>query len=297
MLRRLFNNPYLLLVLTVLFWSGNWVIGRGLRGEIPPVALAFWRWSLAFLCTLPYAWPHRSQAWPSLRDHWPLLALLALLGITGYNTLAYFGLQFTTATNGVLLNAFIPVVIIGLSVAFLGKRLGLAEIFGVAISLCGVIVIVAHGEISRLLALSFNPGDFWIMLSVFVWAGYTLLLQRRPTHLAPMLLLALLTLLGIIGLTPLYVWELAQGKAIHWSVASITSIAYTGIFPAFLGYVFWNRAVAQVGGARAGLFIHVMPVATPLLSAIFLGETPSFYHFTGMLLIIGGIVLSTRWSR
>ncbi|GAB2899754.1 DMT family transporter [Uliginosibacterium flavum] len=288
------DNPWLLLVLTVLFWSGNWVVGRGFRGDVPPVALAFWRWMIALACVLPFAWPHRAEAWPALRAHWRILLALGLLGITGYNTLAYLGLQTTTATNGVLLNSFIPIVIIGLGCAFLGKRLHALQSLGVSVSLAGVTVIVAHGELVRLATLSFNPGDLWIMVSVFVWAGYTLLLQRRPAGLAPMLLLALLTAIGLLGLLPFYLWELAQGRVIHATLPALAGIAYTGIFPAFLGYVFWNRAVARVGAASAGLFIHLMPVATPLLSALFLGEAPQAYHFAGMALIIAGIFLSTR---
>lgn len=295
-LRRLFGNPWLLLVLTVLFWSGNWVVGRGMRADVPPVALAFWRWVIAFACTLPFAWPHRAQAWPALRGHWPILLVLALLGITAYNTLAYFGLQYTTATNGVLLNSFIPVVILVLGWSFLGKPVRGRELLGLASSLLGVTVIVAHGEFARLLGLSFNPGDLWIMVSVFVWAIYTLLLSRRPAGLAPMLLLAILTALGVLGLLPFYLWELGQGRVIHLSAGALAGMAYTGIFPAFLGYVFWNRAVAQVGAAPAGLFIHLMPVATPLLSAFFLGERAEAYHFIGMSLIIGGILVSTRRS-
>lgn len=296
LLRRCFDNPWLLLVLTVLFWSGNWVVGRGMRGELPPVALAFWRWVIAFACTLPFAWPHRAQAWPALRAHWPILGLLSLLGITAYNTLAYLGLQHTTATNGVLLNSFIPVVILLLGWLFLAKPMRARELLGVSLSLLGVTIIVAHGELARLTGFSFNPGDLWIMLSVFVWAAYTLLLARRPAGLAPMLLLALLTALGAAGLLPFYLWELAQGRSIVLSAASLAGMAYTGIFPAFLGYVFWNRAVAQVGGAAAGLFIHLMPVATPVLSALFLGERVQAYHLAGMALIIGGIFIST-WRR
>ncbi|MDO6386774.1 DMT family transporter [Uliginosibacterium sp. 31-12] len=293
LLRRL-DQPLLLLVLTVLFWSGNWVVGRGLRADVPPVALAFWRWVIAFACTLPFAWPCRAQAWPALREHWPILLILALLGITAYNTLAYLGLQYTTATNGVLLNSFIPVVILVLGWGFLGKPVHGRALLGLGASLLGVLVIVAHGEFARLLGLSFNPGDLWIMVSVFVWAAYTLLLTRRPAGLEPMLLLALLTAIGVLGLAPFYLWELAQGRSIHFSAGALAGMAYTGIFPAFLGYVFWNRAVAQVGAATAGLFIHLMPVATPLLSALFLGEAPRLYHLAGMSLIIGGIFISTR---
>lgn len=287
------DNPYLLLLLTVLFWSGNWVVGRGFRGEVPPVALAFWRWSIACACTLPFAWPHRQQIGAALRQHTGILALLSLLGVTGYNTLTYIGLQHTTATNGVLLNSFIPIVIIALSWACFGKRLSMRETIGVLVSLCGVTVIVAHGDPATLATLSFNPGDLWIMVSVFVWAGYTLLLQFRPAGLHPMAMLAILTAMGVLTLAPLYAWELAQGRLIHASPAALAGVLYTGVFPAFLGYVFWNRAVAQVGGAVSGLFIHLMPVFTPLLSALFLGEAPRAYHFAGMALILGGIVLTT----
>jgi drug/metabolite transporter (DMT)-like permease len=158
----------------------------------------------------------------------------------------------------------------------------------------GVSVIVAHGDFALLAALSFNPGDLWIMASVVVWAAYTVLLRFRPPGLHPMALLCLLTGIGVVGLAPLYGWELAQGRLIHATPAALAGMAYTGIFPAFLGYVFWNRAVAQVGGALAGLFIHVMPVATPLLAAIFLNETPHLYHLAGMGLILGGIVIASR---
>ncbi|HEX5125345.1 MAG TPA: DMT family transporter, partial [Rhodocyclaceae bacterium] len=208
--------------------------------------------------------------------------------------LTYIGLQFTTATNGVLLNSFIPIVIMCLSWAFFGKRLTGVQMLGGLISLIGVSVIVAHGNLATLATLSFNPGDLWIMVSVFVWAGYTILLQFRPAGLHPMVLLALLTAIGVVGLAPLYGWELAQGHTIHFAPASVAGMLYTGVFPAFLGYVFWNRAVEQVGGFISGLFIHLMPVFTPLLSAIFLNERPHPYHFAGMALIISGIAFTTR---
>ncbi len=293
-LRQRLTNPYLLLFLAVLFWSGNWVVGRGVRDDVPPLAQAFWRWLIAFGCVCPCAWPHRAQLVPALRHHWRIITLLSLLGIAGYNTLTYIGLQTTTATNGVLLNSFIPIVIIGLSWLFLGQRLVLREALGIAVSLTGVSVIVAHGDLALLASLHFNPGDLWIMASVFVWAAYTVLLRLRPPGLHPMALLCLLTGIGVVTLAPLYVLELARGRFIHVTFAALAGMAYTGIFPAFLGYVFWNRAVAQVGGAQAGLFIHVMPVATPLMAALFLHETAHLYHFVGMGLIFSGILVATR---
>ena len=140
------RHPYLLLTLTALFWSGNIVVGRGLRADVPPVALAFWRWVIALACTLPLAWPHWRRQWPALRKGWLAVLLLGLLGIGGYNTFAYVGLQYTTATNALLLNSFIPIVTIAISWAFLGKHLNRVEGLGVLVSLAGVATVVSQGD-------------------------------------------------------------------------------------------------------------------------------------------------------
>ncbi|MGB8249011.1 MAG: DMT family transporter, partial [Azonexus sp.] len=121
--RHFYSNPYLLLTLTALFWSGNMVLGRGIRADVPPMALAFWRWAIAFALVLPLAMPHFRSQWPLLKQGWKPLLFLGLLGVGGYNTFAYIALQYTSATNAVLLNSFIPVATIAISWAFLGKHL------------------------------------------------------------------------------------------------------------------------------------------------------------------------------
>lgn len=133
-MKKLFANPYLLLMLTVLFWSGNMVVGRGARGDIPPLTFSFWRWFIAFLFILPLALPHLNAQWPLLKKGWRPLLVLGLLGVGGYNTFAYLALQYTTATNATLLNSFIPVATIAISWAFLGKHLRRAEGIGVLVS-------------------------------------------------------------------------------------------------------------------------------------------------------------------
>lgn len=293
---RLRLSPYLLLTLSSLFWAGNWIVGRGFRAEVPPLALSFWRWSIAFLLVLPFAWPHLSRDWPKMRAHWGWLALMGLLGIAAYNTLAYLGLRYTTATNGLVLNSFIPIAIVALGWTFLGKRLSGIEALGIAASLLGVLTIVAHGDPAVLAALTPNVGDLWILVSVFVWASYTLMLPHRP-DIHPMSFLAAITFFGLVELVPAWLWETSEGHHVVVSLPSLLAIAYTGIFPAFLGFVCWNRGVAEVGPARAGLFIHLMPVFGIVLSAVFLGERPELYHALGIALIFFGIWLNTRLPR
>jgi drug/metabolite transporter (DMT)-like permease len=288
------TNPYLLLTLTALFWSGNMVLGRGIRADVPPMALAFWRWALAFALVLPLALPHLKEQWPLLKKGWKPVVILGLIGVGGYNTFAYIALQYTSATNAVLLNSFIPVATIAISWAFLGKHLKRLEGLGVVISMCGALTIVARGDFNVLLHLNLNIGDAWMLLAVAVWAVYTVGLAWRPSGVHPMLMLAAMTAVGLCALLPAYLWEMAQGRQINVYLGSLASLAYVGIFPSFLGYIFYNRGVGEVGASKASLFIHLMPVFGTLLSAIFLSEIPLWYHYLGIGLIFTGIWLTMK---
>jgi drug/metabolite transporter (DMT)-like permease len=292
----LYRNPYLLLTLTALFWSGNMVLGRGIRADVPPIALAFWRWIIALALVAPLALPHLKEQWPLLKKAWKTVLVLGLLGVGCYNTFAYIALQYTAATNAVLLNSFIPIVTIALSWLFLGKHLKPIEAIGVAISFTGAATIIARGDLQVLLGLSLNLGDVWMLGAVLTWAVYTVGLQWRPAGVHPMLMLGALTLVGVLALAPLYAWELGAfgGTARHINLRweALAGIAYVGIFPSFIGYIFYNKGVAEVGPNKASLFIHLMPVFGTLLSAAFLGELPHLYHLAGIALIFAGIYLT-----
>jgi drug/metabolite transporter (DMT)-like permease len=289
-------SPYLLLVLANLFWAGNWVVGRAMRGDIPPLALSFWRWTIALVFILPLARSHLRRDWQILASGWRWLALFGFLGTATYNALAYVGLQYTTATNGLLLNSFVPIAIVGLGWAFLGKRLRIVELLGVVTSLLGVLAIVARGDPRTLTLLEFNVGDAWIMASVLAWAIYTLLLPYRP-KVHPLSFLAGITFFGLLELLPAYGWEIASGRQISLDWASLAAIAYTGFFAAFLGFVFWNRAVAEAGPAKASLYYHLLPVFGIAFSILFLSEKPEVFHALGVALIFTGIWLNSRKPR
>ncbi len=286
-------SPYLLLSLANLFWAGNWIVGRGIRDEVPPLALSFWRWVIALAFLLPMAWPYLRRDRALLLAGWRWLLLFGILGTCLYNALAYIGLQQTEAVNALLLNSFIPIVIVLLAWLFQGKRLRNIETAGIVISFLGVLAIVARGDPRTLLMLSLNAGDFWILLSVVSWALYTLLLPRRPAA-HPLAFLFAIASIGLLATLPFYLLEIQGGRQIAATPASWLAIGYAGIFPAFLGFIFWNKGVEQVGAAQAGLFLHLMPAFGIVLAAVFLGERLLSFHFIGIALIFGGIFLTTR---
>jgi drug/metabolite transporter (DMT)-like permease len=286
-------SPYLLLALANLFWAGNWIVGRGMRADVPPIALSFWRWIIALACLLPLAWPYLRRDRALLVAGWRSLAVLGILGTCLYNALTYLGLQQTEAINGLLLNSFIPIVIVALAWIFQGKRLRGGEVVGIAASFAGVLTIVARGDPRNLLLLTLNLGDIWILLSVVAWAVYTLLLPKRPAA-HPLAFLFAIAAIGVAATLPIYLWEIASGRHINDSVGAWLAIGYAGVFPAFLGFIFWNKGVEQVGASKAGLFIHLLPAFGILLAALFLGERLLSFHFAGIALIFGGIFLTMR---
>jgi drug/metabolite transporter (DMT)-like permease len=287
-------SPYLLLVLTTFFWAGNFVLGRAVHELIPPIALSFWRWSAALMLVLPFAWPQLRRDWSGLRRHWVILSVLGVLGVTNFNTFVYLGLQTTTATSAVLLVSTTPVLIVALSFAMLGVRVTVAQMTGILTSLAGVLVIVAQGDPATLLELEPNRGDLWVLAAVVSWALYSVCLRWRPQGLHPLSFLVATFVLGLLPLLPLYLWELRVRGGFAIELPNLAAIGYVALFPSVLAYIFWNRAVASLGANRSGQFLHLMPAFGVALSVLLLGERPQGFHLLGIVLIGGGIALTTR---
>jgi drug/metabolite transporter (DMT)-like permease len=287
-------SPYLLLTLTPFFWACNWIVGRGLHAEIPPMAMTFYRWAFAIVFMLPFALPQVRRQWPLIRGHWRVLLLLGVLGVGSHNALAYLGLNYTTATNGVILNSFIPVMIIALSWLFLRQRLSNAQLAGVMVSLVGVLTILAQGSLEQLLAFRLNLGDVFVIVSMLLWSLYTICLRWRPPGLDMLAFLFVIACVGALAVLPVYLGEAMLDRHVEWTWEVVAALASVGLFSSFIAYIFWNRGVEQVGASVAGLFVHLMPVFGTILAWLFLGERLQLFHVAGIALILTGIYVTSR---
>ena len=288
------STAYVLLTLTALFWAGNWVIARGIQGHMSPIAMAFWRWFAAFLILLPVVAAPIAREWRVIGRSWKVLVVLGVLGVGAFNTLSYTGLKYTTATNGVLLNSVIPILIIAINVAVLREPLGARTAAGVAVSLSGVLLIVARGDADTLLHLRLNPGDLWILGAMLSWAIYTVCLRWRPHDLSSTAFTGSVIAIGVAVLLPIFAWDYTTGTRTQWGPVTWSAVAYFAVFPSVLAYFFWNAAVARVGGERAGAFLHLMPVLGAVLASVFLGESLMWYHYAGAILIFAGLFTASR---
>jgi len=294
LIQRAWHAPFLLLTLTALFWSGNWIIGRATVGEVPPIALAWWRWVLAVFFMLPLALPQIRACWPAIRRDWKKLVGFGILGTGYHNMFSYLGLQYTTATNGVMLNSAIPVFIMILGVLFFGQKLRWLQVTGVVISLAGVLAILSRGDVGVLAHLQLNIGDIILLASMVQWAYYTLALKWKPADIPALAFLCVCATVGVIAMTPAYVIAGAMGQEIRWSGSVVAALLYVGIVPSFIGYIFWNRGVELAGAEVAGMFIHLMPVFGSVLAWLFLSERLHLFHLVGIALILAGIFVAAR---
>jgi drug/metabolite transporter (DMT)-like permease len=286
--------PYLLLTCAALFWSGNFVLSRGMHAEIPPLALSFWRWSVALAILSLFAvgklWLQRREARRQAR----FIIIQGLLGVTGFNTLIYLAVQSTTAINAVLVNSCIPGADRGVLLALLSRRPHHSPgDAGVLTSLVGVWLIIGRGSLATLLELTMNRGDLLVLLAAVLWACYSANLKRYPKELHPYAYQAGIVIVGLAGLTPFYLLERVSGTGFALTPATIATIVYVGLFASVLAFLFWNHAVRSVGPNKAGPFIHLMPVFSTILAVIFLGERLYPYHLPGIALIVTGIILTT----
>ncbi len=291
-MKRVWNSAWTLLILANLFWAGNIVLGRGVAGLVPPIALAYWRWTGAFCVAIGFAWPYLKHDAPVLLRHWRMMLLLSATGIATYNTMSYIGLASTTALNVLLLQSAGPLIIILWAFALFGERPTPWQAAGVAVSLLGVATIAGHGSVDTLLRLSLNRGDVWILAAMAIYGVYMAMFRRRPqTH--PLSFLVATMGIGSMMILPFYVWETAQGGRIHGGPPAWFAMAYIAVFPSFIAYLLFNRGIELIGAARAGQSWHLMPLFGSILAVVFLGESFRPYHAIGIAMIGAGILLAS----
>ncbi len=290
-------RAFLLLGLVMVLWAGNSIVGRAVREDIPPFTLAFGRWAIASLVVLPMAWPHLRTQWPQVRARAGWLVLLGFLGVVCFNSFVYSGLHYTSAANALLLQAGIPALVLLLEFVLFRVVPARLQVLGVVVSTLGVLVIVFRGDGQAVLALRLGGrGDVLILGGVVSWAFYTVLLRKKPVVDAPVFVF-LTFLLGALVLAPMAFWEAAQGLRVHWSLPVVGAIFYVALFPSVLAYFIYIAATQQLGPARAGQAIALMPLFGALLSALLLGEVLAPYHGAGMALILAGIALGALALR
>jgi drug/metabolite transporter (DMT)-like permease len=286
-----------LLFVTPLLWSANYIGARAAVGVIGAHQLALARWTIAFLIMLPLALPALRRAWPHWHGEWRQALLLGALGMWICGAFVYIGAQTSPAVNIGLLYALAPVLIALLSIRLLGERLHGVQLAGAIAALCGVAVILFKGSLDNLRSVELTRGDLWVGVAVLAWTAYALILKHKVSVLDSFARLTVITFAGIVVLVPFTIAEIAWQGAVQPSWKALGLVLLLALLPGFGAYQAYAFVQRELGAARTGLILYLGPIYAALVAWVVLGEQPQWFHAVGAALILPGIYLATRTEK
>ena len=289
------NLAYLILILTTIFWSGNFIVGKAASTyEIPPFSLNFFRWFFAGLILLPFTFKELIGKKKYIFDNIRFFTVLGITSITIFNSIVYYSLYYTQVISGILMISTIPVWIIFISSILNIERTNIFQIIGVVFSLTGVIFIITKADLEIIKNLDFNKGDLSMVVAMFSWAIYSALLKSKKYEISQFALLQVVIITGLIFLTPIYLIEMYLGNVIVLGIPFVLTLTYVVFFPGLASFIFWIKGISLIGANRAGVFLHLMPIFGAIMAMLIFDEKFMYYHIFGALFIIVGITLSNK---
>ena len=289
------NLAYLLLVLTTLFWSGNFIVGKAASiYEIPPFSLNFYRWLFAGIILLPFTFKEILKKKNYIFENIGFFIILGISSITIFNSAVYYSLYYMQVISGVLMISTIPVWIMFISSILGIEKTNKFQIFGVILSLLGVLFIITKSDLNLIKNLDFNKGDLIMASGMFAWALYSALLKKKTYEISQITLLEVVIIIGLLFLVPIYFLEMKLGNPLIVDKPFILTLSYVVLLPGLASFFFWIKGISIIGANRAGVFLHLMPIFGSLMAIILFNEKFMLYHLLGAIFIIAGITLSNK---
>ena len=292
------NLAYIILILTTLFWSGNFIVGKAATDyDIPPFSLNFFRWLFAGLILLPFTYKELIIKKNYIYENLGTFSILGVTSITIFNSVVYYSLYYTQVINGILLISTIPVWIIVASSILKLEKTNVFQLMGVSLSLFGVIFIITKADLGIIKNLDFNKGDLSMVAAMLSWAIYSAFLKRKKYELSQFCLIQVIIFTGLFFLTPAFLYEISSGQIIKLQTPFYLILAYVVLFPSLVANYFYIKGISIIGANRTGAFLHLMPIFGALMAILIFDEKFVYYHFLGAICIIAGISLSNKKKK
>jgi len=291
------NNfkAYLMLTLCAFFWSGNFIVGKfAALYEVPPLTLNFFRWLIVWIILIPFTLRDILKNIKVVKKNFYPILLMSITSISVFNSVVYYSLNFTQVLNGALMISTIPVLIIFISFFFKIEKINFNQIFGLVLSIAGVITIITRLDFAKLINL--NKGDLWLLVAMLSWAIYSTMLKTHKTKLKYLSFMSVIVSIGLIFLFPQFLFEFNNHQIIRFNIPVFLITSYVVFFAGLGSYILWNKAVAIVGPNKAGIFLHLMPVFSSFMAIFLLNEKLMNFHIIGAIIIVIGIYLSSKKS-
>lgn len=284
-------------VIACLIWSGNFIVAKAVATEIPPIALAFYRWLTATICIAPFAYTKFKVEWPIVQQHRNYLLITAFFGFTCYNCFLYMGAHYTSAINLALIGTTSsPVFATILAVMMFKEKIGWFRIVGMAVCLIGIVLLLSKGSWERLAQFHFSTGDILTLLGALSFAFYNNLAKRKPSSMSNINFLFTGFTAGTIMLFPFFMAEniwVEQTTTWSWNIGA--AILYLGIGTSILAYLFWNKSIQILGPSRTVLFGNLIPIFSSIEAVLLLNESFTLIQGISSIIVLTGLIIANLY--
>jgi len=288
-------TAYVFLVLAALFWSGNFIVGKfATLFEIPPLSLNVFRWISVWFILIPFTYKEIYKNLSDIKKNWLVISFMGVITISTFNSVVYYSLNYTQVINAVLVLAAIPAATIIFSSLMKVEKTNIFQLLGLFLSIIGIGSIISYGDIQKIISLSFNKGDLWMIVCVITWALYSTLLKKNKFKFSQFTLIQLMVSAGLLFLIPQLFYEKSIGLEVNFNKAFFSILFYVVVFPAIAAYYFWQKGIEIIGPNRATMFIQLMPLFSAVMAILIFKEKFELYHFIGATFIVSGIYLSNK---
>ncbi len=290
------NNRYigiLLATVAAIIWAGNFVIARGVNQQIPPITLAFFRWSLATVLMLPIAYKAFTKEWHILKKHVAYLFWVSLSGIAIFNTCLYISGHYTTAINMALISTTSsPIFATIFAIIFIGERINAFRLTGMLVCLLGVLLLISKGSLQTLMSFTFSIGDLWALAGAIAFAVYNVLVRKKPATISATTFLLAIFGLGSLLILPGFLIEQVSAAPIVWNNSLVMSLIYLGAGTSVVSFLCWNAAIKRIGAGTTVLFGNLIPIISTIEAVLFLHEPFQKIHMISAGIVIFGLILA-----
>lgn len=284
----------ILAITSTVIWSGNFIVSRYAIHLAGPISLAFFRWTIASISMLPFAYVAIKKEWPIFKQNKLYFFLMGLIGIAIYNTLIYTAGHHTTAINMALFGSTVhPVVSALLGAALIHEKLHWKNITGMALSIFGTIYLLTKGDLINILQFKIGLGDLLMIIAGCCFGTYNVFVRKKPSGISNTSFLFCIFTLGSIFLFPAALFEMKYIQPVVYSTQLLWIVLYIGIGNSTISYLVWNMAIQKIGPGKAALFATLAPLLSSYEAVFFLGETFNKAQITSGLIIILGIIINT----
>ena len=292
-----FNNsylPFLLLFIQPVFMASNLIVARGGVEHVPPISLAFWRWTVVFLLLLPFTYSLLIKNSKIIKKEFKKLFFLGAMGCGVCGAFPFLAGQTTTVTNMGIIYTSSPIFIILISAIFFNEKINFTKIIGLISCLIGVIVIIIKGDLDLLLNLNFTIGDLWMLAAAVGWALYSIYLFYWKSELPIFQRFTLIAFFGAVSLSPFYLIEEVIVERTLFNSQFFLWVLFAAVSPGIIAFILYTMAQKSLGASLTGFTLYVFTIYAAIYGFILFDEKLEIYHLFGTILVFIGVYLAKK---